>query len=188
MKTLFLSLLTLIIVTTSCDTMIPEVDTTPPHFLFEIQGDGFSRTFKSEDGDFRSTIQLNLKANTTYRYTFSGGDSGGTKLMQWKLGEDEIVNFTPEIPAPWTVSTTSSPSPTIPTSRIIKWRGDRSNPVTGYLLSGRFTTISIGMTTPTIPTSFKFLIRDFGGRAGTSNDTRGQINIQIGNHPTEITR
>ena len=52
-------------------------DESLPKFSFRISGDGFSRTFTEEDD--LENIQLNLKHDADYDFTFSGGDSGGER-------------------------------------------------------------------------------------------------------------
>ena len=161
---------------TSCETRIPEVDTTPPTFSFEIRGDGLSHTF-TQDDDF-SRMQLNLRSNTEYRFTYSGADQGGVSKIQWQLGGDDQIHFTrPEFPFDsWIIRDLP------PISRMIEWTGNRSNPRTGGVITGIFRTGNFQSNSGT----WRFFIRDFGGQSGTSNDVRGNLNILIVESETEL--
>jgi len=161
---------------TACGISIPEVDTTAPTFSFQIRGDGFSRTFTQED-DF-SRMQLNLKANTEYRFVYSGADQGGVDLIQWQLGGSDLIDFSrPEFPIDsWTISDISA------SNRMIEWRGVRTDPKTGAILSGTFRTGNLQGDAATI----RFFTRDFGGQSGTPNSIRGDLSIFIGDFETEL--
>jgi hypothetical protein len=161
---------------TSCETRIPEIDSTPPTFSFEIRGDGFNRTF-TQDDDF-SRIQLNLKANTEYNFIFSGADQGGVSTIQWQLGGDDQIDFIrPDFPFDsWSIRNISA------ISRMIQWNGDRSDPKTGAILSGRFRTGNLQNDSG----SLSLFVRDFGGQLETLNSTRGNLNILIGDFETEL--
>ncbi|MDH7447266.1 hypothetical protein [Aquimarina sp. 2201CG14-23] len=156
----------------SCDTDIPEIDTTVPEFSFNISGDGFNRTF-TQDDDF-SGLQLNLNADTEYDFIFTGSDSGGVERISWQYPHD-YIEFITEIPAPW-----ENTSQTF-ISSLIYWNGDQANPTTGNILTGKLITNG-----DIISISFSFLVKDFGGSDGTSNTTTESLNIYIGNHTTEV--
>lgn len=168
-----------ICLTTSCDTEIPEVDTTPPSFSFEISGDGFTHTF-TQDDDF-SRMQLNLRGRTEYRFTYSGADQGGVAAIQWQLGDSSQLEFlTPEFPFDsWDIRTVSA------LSRMVEWFGDVSDPKTGVILSGTFRTRDIG-NNASDSALFRFFVRDFGGQSGTSNSVQGNLNILIQNSETSL--
>lgn len=82
----------------SCDTSIPDVDNVPPTFAFTLNGPGINKTYTQET-DF-SVIQLNLKANSNYHFTFTGNDEGGVQEIEWLIPfHDEFMSFlnvTPE--------------------------------------------------------------------------------------------
>ena len=166
----------ILLTTVSCETVIPEVDNTPPTFSLEIRGDGFNKTFTQDDAFSR--MQLNLKSNTVYSFVYSGSDSGGVGLIQWQLGNNDQMNFIrPEFPVEsWTIRSIS------PSSRMIEWSGDRSNPRTGGILTGDFRT---GGSLTGLRTVGLF-VSDFGGRSGTPNSVRGDLNILIGDIDTEL--
>ncbi len=165
--------------TTSCETRIPEVDTIPPTFSFELRGDGFNQIF-TQDDDF-SRMQLNLKSNTEYRFIYSGADQGGVALIRWQLGGEDQIDFTrPEFPFDsWIIRDIP------PISRMIEWSGDRSNPRTGGILTGIFRTGDVPDNTGNSGT-WRFFVRDFGGQSGTPNSIRGNLNILIGDSVTEL--
>lgn len=169
----------IISLTTSCETEIPEVDTTAPTFSFEISGDGFTRTF-TQDDDF-SSMQLNLRGRTEYRFTYSGADQGGVAAIQWQLGDSSQLEFiTPEFPFDfWDIRNVSS------LVRMVEWFGDEADPKTGAILSGTFRTRDI-QDNSTDSGTFVFFVRDFGGQSGTSNSTRGDLNIAIQNSETSL--
>lgn len=177
MKTLFKTnklkyIVILFLIITSCETDIPETDTTPPTFSIKIDGDGFDRTF-TQDDNFES-IQLNLKTGVEYNILFSGNDQGGVKLVQLQYAKD-YINFTTDINAPWTDNSVSA------LSNMLTWQGDSNNPLTAGIFGGKFVTSGVN-----IGTDFKIFVRDFGGEGGSSNSVSKQLNIYIGNHNTEV--
>ncbi len=156
----------------SCETDIPETDTTTPTFSFNISGDGFNRTF-TQDDDF-SSIQLNLRTDTTYDFIFSGADTGGVERISWQYPHD-YIEFSEEIPAPWETTTLTF------LSSSIYWDGDPTNPTTGNILAGKLVTNG-----ESISISFSFLVKDFGGLDGSSNSIEKSMNIYIDNQNTEV--
>ena len=156
----------------SCDTDIPDTDTTPPTFRFEISGDGFTRAFTEED-NFED-LQLNLKSNATYDIVFSGGDQGGMRRLQMELPED-YVDFQSDIDSPWQTNTSGL-------TKTIFWNGDADNPITGFVFTGRF--IASGES---IITSFYLRAEDYGGQDGPPfNITEGTLNILIADQETAV--
>lgn len=170
LKLLTIGCITLIFL--SCETDIPETDTTPPKFTFNIQGDGFEHLFKS-DSNYDS-IQLNLKNGASYNFVYTGTDNGGVKLIQWQAPTSDYIEFESYIPDPWQDQTTGL-------SRIISWQGDINNPLTGNILAGEFEANG-----DSIIHSFRFYVSDFGGESGDSNSTSKELVIHIGNHDTEL--
>lgn len=157
----------------SCETEIPDRDTEPPTFQFRIAGDGFDQTF-DQDTDF-SSFQLNLREDALYDITFSGADSGGVKHIQWQYATD-YVEFDSSIPSPWTTRTSGL-------STSINWYGNRSNPLTGMIL-----TASIRANGENVSHAFNFMVRDFGGASAMENTIFAALNVYSGNHTTEIIR
>ena len=159
--------------TQSCETEIPITDTVDPAFNFQITGDGFNRTFDQET-DF-NRIQLNLRENTAYQFTYTGTDDGGVELIQWQADTAGNIIFETPIDRPWTAFDIS------PLSKMIEWRGFRNNPYTGSVLAGRFRT-----NQGNVSKVFRFYVRDFGGARGVSNTSEGTLSLSIGNHATQV--
>ncbi len=165
---LFLAITCLI----GCDTDIPETDSTPPTFRFEIRGDGFSRAFTDEN-EFND-FQLNLKDGASYTIIFSGGDQGGLKRLQMEFPE-EYVDFQTSIDSPWQSTTNGF-------TRTIYWNGDRNNPITGHLFNGTFIASGDGA----FP-SIYLRAEDYGGEDGPPfNISEGTLSISINNHETDV--
>ncbi len=173
MKHLKYSIIILFIFTTlSCETDIPTTDTTPPQFTFRITGDGFEYVF-NQDEDY-SNRQLNLKNGARYNFIYTGSDEGGVKTIQWQLPISDYIEFDSAIPDTWQDNVSGL-------SRIIKWNGNSSNPLTGNILTGTFEANG-----ENILETFRFFVSDFGGESGDSNTASGELAIYIGNHDTEI--
>ncbi len=156
----------------SCETDIPETDTTAPTFSFNISGDGFNWTFDQDDD--LSGLLLKLRTNTEYRFIYSGSDAGGVERISWQYPHD-FIEFSTDIPAPWENATVT------PVSSIVYWEGDAANPTTGNILNGRLVTNG-----DVIGFAFYFFVRDFGGSDGLSNITEKILNIYIDENDTEI--
>ena len=168
----FLILLCAPFICISCETDIPDTDTTPPKFTFNIQGDGFEHLFdhnSNYDG-----LQLNLKHGASYNFIYTGTDNGGVKLIQWQAPTSEYIEFAAPTPSPWQDYITGI-------SRVIRWNGDPNNPLTGNILAGEFEANG-----DSIIHSFRFYVSDFGGETGDSNFISKELVINIGNHDTEI--
>ena len=177
MKTIKILIIGILAITVvSCETDDSGTDDTLPRFSFRISGDGFTETF-TEDDDFEN-IQLNLKHDAEYEFTFSGGDSQGTKLIQMQYPTDyiEFVGDEPFPPAPWELVLTSSSL-----SGIIQWEGDINNPVTGNILNG-----TLKPNGDLVSIALFFRVEDFGGESGISNVVDAQLGILIDDHPTEL--
>ncbi len=172
MKTLKISILLITTLFFSCEAEIPITDTTAPVFTFQITGDGFNRTF-DQDTDFNS-LQLNLRDDTPYDFTYTGADDGGVELIQLQMDTPEYIVLETAIPSPWTRTN-------LGLSQMIEWRGDRNNPLTGNLINGRFRT-----NAQLVSIAVRFYVRDFGGERRISNSSYGTLNLFPGNHPTEI--
>lgn len=172
----FLCLICMNLALAGCKTTIPATDTIPPEFTFQIRGDGFSHTF-DQDTDF-ADIQLNLRNNTPYNFTLTGSDEGGVKQIRWQYAGDNL-EFEDPIELPWRVRDISF------LTRIVEFNGDRDEPRTGGVLSGRFRVREVPNTTAT-SVAYKFWVRDFGGQDGATNTTFSELTILIDDHETEI--
>ena len=166
-----------VLVLSACSTTIPETDTTPPRFSFQIRGDGFNHTF-DQDTDF-SDIQLNLKDGAVYNFTLSGADDGGISLIRWQFAAD-YLEFQESVESPWTVRDISD------LTRNVDFVGDRDEPLTGNVLTGRFRVNGNRIGDPRTSVSYKFWLRDFGGQSGSINTFSAELNVLIDNHETEI--
>lgn len=169
----FSILILMVALTQSCETEIPSEDLTPPEFSFQITGDGFNRTF-NQDTDFDS-FQLNLKDGARYSYIFSGGDQGGVERIQWFIKGSDYITLLEPVSGPWSLRNSILQD-------IVEWRGNRSDPLTGSVISGNFRADG-----GNISMVFGFNVVDFGGESGRRpNRIYKELNLYIGNHPTEI--
>lgn len=177
MKTLSLPIMLFIMSLTiiSCETDVPETDTTPPEFSLKITGDGFDRTF-TQDDDLEN-IQLNLRAGISYDFLLGGIDNGGVRQIQFEHTPD-VTPITTAIPSPWVVNNTGL-------STTLRFNGDPANAFTAQLLAGSFTATL--MNEDLITDTFYIRVEDFGGESGPPfNITEGVLNLLIGDHPTEV--
>ena len=181
MKHLKYSIIILFIFTTlSCETDIPETDTTPPTFSFKISGDGFERTF-TQDDDFDS-FELYLKNNTSYNFLFTAGDSGGLRIMEWDIEPKSLIEFLEPIEAPWVIVPNSFSE-----AMRIRWtETDRDNAKTGQLLSGNFRCPVELQNQQMYNMNFLFTAGDFGGTSGPSNTISKRLRIIISNQDTGV--
>lgn len=165
------TLLFLVLITAfSCKVQIPVTDSISPTFKFKISGDGFEHTF-TQDSNFDNLI-LNLREGTTYTFEYSAGDAGGLKFIQLYFPTDNF-NIQGAILPQWTERT-------VGLTKYVEWSGDEDNPTNGQILARNFR--SVGNINYTI----RFLVRDFGGQSGPENSVFGDLNVNSGNHPTEI--
>ena len=171
-KHLYTLLVLLLLVNTSCDTEIPETDTTPPTFSLKITGDGFDHTF-TQDDDLEN-LQLNLKEGVSFDILYIGSDTGGVKFIQLQYNKN-IIEFTETNTPPWTEINVSS------TSNILEWQGDHNNPKTSGILSGKFITSRLNSGG-----AFKIYVADFGGDSNESNTIFDQLNLFIVNTQTGL--
>ncbi|WP_296386484.1 hypothetical protein [Winogradskyella sp.] len=159
--------------TFGCDTDVPETDTTAPEFSLRIFNARFDHTFTQDDD--LSNLTLRLKNDAGYRFTLTGVDNGGVRVIQWQLPADNSIAFDNEITSPWSIVNTSS------IRRMIEWLGDRNNALTGAILDGKFRA-----TGSQRQDTFSFLVSDFGGESGSYNTYFSQLNIYIGNWEAEV--
>lgn len=151
----------------SCETEIPPEDPTPPEFSFQITGEGVNYTF-NQNTDF-DNIKLNLKKDASYDFTFTGSDSGGVAHIQWSILPGGYTNVVSSVPSPWVRTYAND-------NEHFRWSGDRSNPLTGSILSGR-------LTAPydRFRVVFRFVVTDFGGESRRPNTITKELNISTGN-------
>ncbi|MBJ2173221.1 hypothetical protein JBL43_03175 [Aureibaculum sp. A20] len=156
----------------SCDTEIPPTDTDPPNFSLKITGEGFDHIFNQDD-DF-SSFELNLTEDALYDFIFSASDPDGLKSAQMQFPGDHFEIET-DLPTTWISRFNNG------ISTSVTWRGDVNNPVTGAILNGKFRVSGDNL-------AFGLLldVRDYGGEAGTSNQTFAELNIDVGQQDTEI--
>lgn len=173
MKTTFKTLIAVLsLVFASCETEIPETDTTPPTFRFEITGDGFNRAF-TEDDNF-TNLQLNLKSNATYDLIFSGGDQGGLRRLQMELPFD-YIDFQTDINSPWQLTDNGF-------TTTLSWNGDEDNPITGFVFTG-----TVVISGENVFSNFYFRAEDYGGESGPPfNISEGTLTISIADQQTEL--
>lgn len=159
--------------TFGCDTDIPETDTTPPEFSLRIMSARFDRTF-TQDDDLEN-MTLRLKHDSGYQFTFIGTDLDGLRYARWRVPYNDVISFDTDIPSPWSITN-------IPTLyRNIEWIGDRDNPLTGAVITGKFRAIGNNRTD-----DFRILVSDFGGDSANYNNTSMNLEIAIGNWEAEV--
>lgn len=158
-----------------CATIIPDVDTTPPRVELRISGEGVGaetmsnpprQSWTAPDG----TQLLDLKPGTEYRFTLTVSDSGGVeRAMLAFISDIEVVEVEPDGVIVDEGSLTTR----------LTLRGDRSDPRTALVISGRLQTPRLA---PSQATSFTFDVEssDFGGRSGRDpNQTFMNVNALI---------
>lgn len=157
----------------SCETDIPETDTTAPTFSFRITGDGFEHTF-TQDDDFNA-IRLNLREGASYDILLSGIDQGGVRRVQWELPPD-YMDLQTAVNSPWQSSTSGL-------TRTISFNGDQNDPFNASLFAGTF----IAHGDLVFITTY-IRVEDFGGENGPPfNVTEATLSIAISpNNQTEL--
>ncbi|HEA29254.1 MAG TPA: hypothetical protein ENH91_04560 [Leeuwenhoekiella sp.] len=182
---LFLAFLSLTIV--SCTVDVPEIDTVPPAFSFQIQGDGFRHTFESDDD--LTSLRLNLKKGAVYQFTYIGSDAGGLRDLLWNYQDDLVsdaqIEISDELPMGWYQTTRYEHDfEFYPFVDGIRFQGDIANPLSGSAISGTFSFNSYSQDS--YPNTFDFIARDFGGLRDEPNIVISQLSILLGDHPTEL--
>lgn len=167
-------------ITQSCETDIPEIDTDPPTFTFNISGDGFNHTF-TQDDDFNN-FTLYLKNNTNYNFSFIGADQGGLRTMEWDIEPKNLIEFLEPIEEPWRIIPNSFSD-----TMWVRWTDtDSSNAQTGQVLTGNFRCPVEIYNQEAYHLSFWFHAGDFGGHSGPSNTVHKNLKIIITNQNTGI--
>jgi len=158
-----------------CATVIPDVDTTPPRVELRITGEGVGaetmsnpprQSWTAPDG----TQLLDLEPGTQYRFTLTVSDSGGVERATLAFISDiEVEEVEPDAVIVDEGSLTTR----------LTLRGDRNDPRTALVISGRLKTPRLA---PSQATSFNFEVEssDFGGRSGRDpNQTFMNVNTLI---------
>lgn len=158
-----------------CATVIPDVDTTPPRVELRISGEGVgSETMSNPPRESWTapggTQYLELLPGTEYRFTLTVSDSGGVERAALAFISDiELLEVEPD--------RVIVDEGSLVTRLIV--RGDRGDPRTAEVISGRLLT---PRQAPSQVTSFTFEVEssDFGGRTGSDpNQTFMNINTLI---------
>jgi hypothetical protein len=146
-----------------CDTTIPETDTTAPKVTFKLTGAGTTKLFES--GVDYTGIQYNIRTGVEYTFYATVSDQGGCQTLELSVPNGVFnfgqINDTSGVVTPVTTGS----------STYYRSQGDRSRPLTGLLLSGKFTPATDGEVF-----TISVLGRDFGGRAGTTPNV-SRINV-----------
>ncbi|HKJ18224.1 MAG TPA: hypothetical protein VJ984_12795 [Xanthomonadales bacterium] len=153
-----------------CATTIPETDSVPPEIRLTISGGGIGSQAMSNPPRDNWTAPdgsqyLDLDPGVSYNFVFSVSDQGGVARAHLRMPDwGEVTDLAPD-----DVRETVSG-----VSRILELRGDRSNPTTGLVITGK-------VSFPGNP-SFEFQAEgdDFGGRAGRTNQTFMNVNTAVG--------
>ncbi|HKL51889.1 MAG TPA: hypothetical protein VJ908_12045 [Wenzhouxiangellaceae bacterium] len=171
----FVALALAVLLITGCATVIPEVDTTPPRVELRISGEGVgSETMSNPPRESWTapdeTQYLDLLPGTEYRFTFTVSDSGGVARATLAFISDiEVVAVEPDDVIVDEGSLVTR----------LTQRGDRGDPRTALVISGRLLTPRLA---PSQATSFTFEVEssDFGGRSGRDpNQTFMSVNTLI---------
>lgn len=157
---LLAAILTTLLVT-GCATVIPEVDNTPPRVELRISGAGpGAETMTNPPRESWTapddTQYLDLLPGTEYRFTLTVSDSGGVARAALAfISGIEVVEVEPDDVIVDEGSLVTR----------LNRRGDRDDPRTALVISGRLLTPRLA---PDQATSFTFEVEssDFGGQSG----------------------
>ncbi|WP_179019767.1 hypothetical protein [Winogradskyella forsetii] len=166
-------LILLLLITLSCETEIPETDTTPPTFSLHLKSASFEHTF-TQDDDF-SNIILRLKNDAGYQFTLTGIDDGGVRIIHWQVPSSDNIAFDNAIESPWSIRNIS------PLSRMIEFIGDRNVPYGAAIINGKFRAKGLN-----INAVFGIFVSDFGGDSANYNSSSAELNIAIGSWDAEV--
>jgi hypothetical protein len=144
----------------SCATTIPTTDTTQPEVRLTITGPGIGNKQMSNPPRDEWTgpggVQyFNLQPDARYSFVLTVSDQGGIERAHMRLSDH--LELTDIAPAGVVVST-------VGINHSLTLTGSRSDPRTGLVITGSFTSSSIN-------TGVEFLVEgdDFGGSSGRSN-------------------
>jgi len=161
------------VLTQNCTVDVPPEDPNPPTFSFRIIGDGFDHTF-TQDTNFNN-ITLMLRMGVTYQFTFYGNDDGGMDYMNWVAVHTGSMTVDPNLHGEWNFNDSGG-------ATVLEWYGSPSDPVSGSIIGGTFTTQGDVTSNGT----FGFTLRDYGGESGRSNRVDVQLPVFFGAHNTRI--
>lgn len=144
----------------SCTTTIPTTDTTQPEVQLIITGPGIgSIQLSNPPRDLWAAPSgaqyFELQAGARYSFVLTVSDQGGVKLAYLRL--DSHFELTDIVPADVVVSTSGL-------NQTLRLTGSRSDPRTGLIITGSFTSSAVLTSV-----QFRVLGEDFGGSSGVSN-------------------
>ena len=163
-----------------CEVTIPESDSTPPTFIFEITHGLPGGLLRISSDDDLSGKRLQLRRNQIYRFRFTGSDAGG--LEELKLRANWPTNFL-ELGPPsveYAILTDDA------SFRELIWKGTRSDPRSSHIIVGQLHTIMYNQSYDVYDTEWHLSASDFGGTAGTPNTTSLTINMGIVDDTQEV--
>jgi len=158
---------------TSCATVIPNLDTRLPEFVFLVRGDGISEQL-DEDFDFDNTV-LYLKRGDTYTVNYTGSDAGGVRQIMLEMPQHQAFANPSLISGnDWFFASTSSSAVTL------LWEGRRTEPTRGSTVVWEFG--AIGLTSDNVDeVEFIFTVIDFH-----DNTIRKTLTIRIYNQDPQL--
>jgi hypothetical protein len=175
-------LLTLVVLGlfSTCAVTIPGQDRTPPTFIFEITSGLPGGVLRITSADDLSNKQLNLRRNTLYRFRFSGSDAGGLAALMLR------VNW----PTDFMELSIESDEYAITSDgaifRELIWQGRRSDPRSGYLITGQLNTIMYNQSYAVVSVEWELTATDFGGASGSANATSKTLRVGIVDDTQEL--
>lgn len=179
-KLIYLFVVLAVVLFSTCAVTIPAIDRTAPTFIFEITNGLPGGTMRITSADDLSRKQLNLRRNTLYRFRFSGSDAGGLGGMKlrvnWPTNYDGL-----SIPRDQYIIVSDDTF-----YRELSWLGDRSNPLSGYLITGQLNTIMYNQSYAIVSVEWELSASDFGGTSGTANTTSKVLKVGIVDETQEI--
>ncbi len=159
-----------------CSTMIPESDTSQPEITLTITGPGIGtkRMTNPPNGLWAGpggSQLFDMFRGTTYNFTLSVSDQGGAAYASFDFPREfTVIEISP-------ADVRTSTDALFTTLSLL---GDRDDPRTGLVISGRFRTPDLDPSSGTL-VDFRTEGRDFGGRSGTSPNVRFmQVNASVG--------
>lgn len=141
---------------------IPEIDETPPGFIFRITGYGVNAQF-DQTLDFENN-QLNLLVGKTYIFSYLASDQGGVGFQEISIGPYDQFELT-NLSSALVINQTSG------LTRYLSQLGELSSPQSALSIGGNIKPID--ETTA----DFRFVVRDFGGSTGSPNQTNAYLRV-----------
>ena len=146
-------------------------DVIPPDFLFQIEGDGITRTF-NQDSDFKN-VQLNLRQDVEYKFLLAGSDLGGLEQVMMSYESSHIV-VEANITENWILMNPEG------NDQSLYWYDDTFSYYPEIQIDG--TLITRGNNQES---SIGFYLKDMVQGAECWNITSVDLKVFIGNHTTE---